>query len=148
MAEIIRDVHDLFHPIAQEKGVMLVPRIPDHVHVQGDLHGLQRMAVNLVENAIKYTPSGGTVTISLKEEHGDMLFAVQDTGIGISERDLPHIFRRRYRCETSRSESGFGLGLSLALAVARAHGGDITATSRPGEGSTFTVSIPKIPHSS
>ena len=103
---------------------------------------IQRMLSNLLDNAIKYTPSGGQVTISLSEKDGRILVSVQDTGCGISPGDLPRIFERFYRCDQSRSKPGIGLGLSLAWAIARAHGGDITATSMSGQGSTFTVTLP------
>ena len=145
IAGIVQGALELFDPIAQEKGVTLISQVPDSVTIPGDIHGLQRMIVNLLENAIKYTPSGGTVTTSIRDNNGHIVIVVHDTGIGISETDLPHIFERLYRCDASRSQPGFGLGLSLSLAVAQAHGGDITATSRPGEGSMFTVSLPRTP---
>jgi two-component system sensor histidine kinase BaeS len=97
--------------------------------------------VNLLDNAIKYTPAGGSVSVTLQDENDPIDIVVHDTGIGISEEDLPLIFSRLYRCDSSRSQPGFGLGLSLALAVARAHGGNITAASQPGRGSTFTVTL-------
>ena len=104
---------------------------------------VQRMLSNLMDNAIKYTSSGGKVTISASEKDAQVLVSVQDTGCGISPGDLPRIFERFYRCDQSRSKPGIGLGLSLARAIARAHGGDITATSIPGQGSTFTVTLPR-----
>ena len=105
---------------------------------------IQRMLANLLDNAIKYTPSGGTVTVSVSEnEKKDLVATVRDTGIGISESDLPRIFERFYRCDQSRSKPGIGLGLSLARAIARAHQGEITVTSRLNQGSTFTITLPK-----
>ena len=83
------------------------------------------------------------VTVLSHIENDIIRIVFQDTGIGISEVDIPHIFKRLYRCDRSRSQQGFGLGLSLALAVARAHLGDITATSQLGKGSTFTVILPR-----
>jgi signal transduction histidine kinase len=77
------------------------------------------------------------------DEKGLSILSINDTGIGISDDDLPHIFKRLYRCDTSRSQPGFGLGLSLALAIARAHGGDIVASSQLGKGSQFTVTLPQ-----
>jgi len=82
-----------------------------------------------------------SVTVSQDRDHASI--AVQDTGIGISARDLPRIFERFYRCDQSRSRAGVGLGLSLARAIARAHGGDIAVASMPERGSTFTVTLPK-----
>ena len=102
------------------------------------------MVANLLDNAIKYTPLGGTVGVSVSGKDGEtVVISVKDTGIGISSEDLPRIFERFYRCDQSRSEAGTGLGLSLARAIAKAHGGDIAVASRPGEGSAFTVTIPK-----
>jgi signal transduction histidine kinase len=101
------------------------------------------MIINLLENAIKYTPAGGMVTVLAHVKDDVIRIIFQDTGIGISEEDMPHIFERLYRCDKSRSQQGFGLGLSLAIAVAHAHFGDITVTSQRGKGSTFTVILPK-----
>ena len=139
LSQIIRDAFELFSPLAEEKGVRLLNHVPDRLETMGDAAGLQRMIINLLENAIKYTPAGGMVTVSSFVENGRIKIAFSDTGIGIAEEDIPHIFKRLYRCDRSRSQQGFGLGLSLALAVAHAHGGDITVVSRPGKGSTFTV---------
>lgn len=143
MAGVVQNACELFRPIAKDKSVTLISRIPSSVPISGNIHGLQRMVVNILENAIKYTPTKGTVTISLDDLNGQIVITFHDTGIGISEEDLPHIFRRLYRCEPSRSQPGFGLGLSLALAIARAHGGNITVTSVLGKGSTFKVILPR-----
>jgi signal transduction histidine kinase len=111
---------------------------------------IQRILANHLDNAIKYTPSGGAVKVSLSEKDSrEALVTVHDPGIGIPADDLPHIFERFYRCDHSRSQPGTGLGLSLARALARAHQGDITVTSTPGQGSTFTLTLPKtrVPYS-
>ncbi len=141
LTQVIGEALDLFRPTAEEKGIHLVSQVPDRVPIRGDIHGLQRIIVNLLDNAIKYTPTGGTVSVSLQDENDHIDLVVHDTGIGISEKDLPLIFNRLYRCDSSRSQPGFGLGLSLALAIARAHGGTITATSHLGRGSAFTVTL-------
>ena len=104
---------------------------------------LKQAVSNIIDNAVKYTPATGAVEISVFDEKERVMIAVRDTGIGISEPDLPRIFERFYRCDQSRSQAGTGLGLSLARAVARAHGGDITVVSSPGIGSTFTIVLPK-----
>jgi signal transduction histidine kinase len=143
LSQIIKDAFELFSPIAKEKGIQYLNNFPNNVSLTGDSYGLQRMVINLLENAIKYTPAGGRVTVSSNIVENIIRIVFQDTGIGISEKDLPHIFERLYRCDRSRSQHGFGLGLSLALAVARSHYGDITVASQLGKGSTFTVIFPR-----
>ena len=143
MAAVIRNALDLFQAIAEDKGVTLDADIPEHCILYGDIRMIQRLVANLLDNAIKYTPSSGRVSLSLACGDGQMAtFSVADSGVGISARDLPHIFERFYRCDQSRSEAGTGLGLSLARTIAEAHGGRIDVESTPGQGSVFTVRLP------
>lgn len=143
ISRVIQDAFELFTPVAEEKGIQFELDVADGVILMGDFQGLQRMIINLMENALKYTAAGGRVTVLLNNENDHVIIVLHDTGIGIADVDLPHIFKRLYRCDRSRSQDGFGLGLSLALAVARAHGGDIQVTSDLGKGSTFTVTLPR-----
>ena len=143
LAGLVRQACDLFEPSAEDKGVTLGCNVPVRSLLVGDSRMIQRMLSNLLDNAIKYTPSGGTVTVSVSEDDTQVIISVKDTGCGISPSDLPRVFERFYRSDQSRSQSGIGLGLSLARAIARAHGGEITATSTPNQGSTFTVMLPK-----
>ena len=106
---------------------------------------IQRAVSNLLDNALKYTPQGGTVTASVEGEPDQVVLSVNDTGPGISDHDLPHVFDRFFRGDRSRSLPGTGLGLNLTLAIARAHGGDVKVTSVPGQGSTFTMTLPRSP---
>jgi signal transduction histidine kinase len=146
ITDLIRDACELFEPIAEDKGVSLSCGVSDGCAVFGDTRMIQRMFANLLDNAIRYTPPGGAVSVSVQgDKRPHVAVSVRDTGVGISPDDLPHIFERFYRCDQSRSQAGIGLGLSLARAVAQAHGGDITVTSSPNEGSTFTVRLPKSP---
>jgi two-component system sensor histidine kinase BaeS len=112
----------------------------------GDEGRLRQLFLNLVTNAIKYTPKGGRVELSLSRRLDGIAFAVRDTGVGISAADLPHIFERFWRADRSRSrasaQSGFGLGLPIGSWIAHAHGGTLTAASKLGKGSTFTVTLP------
>ena len=102
-----------------------------------------QVASILLDNAVKYTPSGGSVTVRVEEYDGSVALAVSDTGVGISEDQLPRIFERFHRADPSRSEGGVGLGLSIARQIAESHGGQIRAQSTPGTGSTFTLLLPK-----
>jgi len=92
-----------------------------------------------VDNAIKYTPAGGEVRLSLYREQGWVRVAVSDTGMGIPLEDLPHIFERFYRTDKARRRGGTGLGLSIAKWIAEAHGGHLSVESEVGKGSVFTV---------
>jgi len=142
VTRMVRDACELFQPVAEDKGVSLVVDIGTDVKVRGVLQGLQRMLANLIDNALNYTPSPGTVTVSVSRDERLSIIAVKDTGIGISEEELPHIFRRFYRCDRSRSRPGTGLGLTLVEAIVHAHRGQIGVTSTPNVGTTFTVTLP------
>ena len=147
LTALVRKACELFEPAAEDKGVNLACSVPNGSRLVGDTRMIQRMLSNLLDNAIKYTPSGGSVSIFLLENDGQVAVSIRDTGIGLLPSDLPRIFERFYRCDQSRSQAGIGLGLSLARAVARAHGGDITVVSTPNQGSTFTVTLQKSPPS-
>ena len=144
LAGVIQEACRLFEPTAEDKGITLSCDVTEGNRFIGDSRMIQRMLSNLLDNAIKYSLPGGSVAISIAESDAQVAVSIRDTGIGISSNDLPHIFERFYRCDQSRSQTGIGLGLSLARAIARAHGGDITATSAPNEGSTFTIILPKL----
>jgi heavy metal sensor kinase len=143
MAGVVEDACELFQPLAEDKGISVVTEVVTSSFVNGDTQRLQRLVANLLDNAIKYTESEGTIRVSLDGDEAQVLLSVKDTGEGISGDDLANIFERFYRCDPSRSKAGVGLGLSLVMAIVRSHGGDVAVTSYPGKGSTFTVSLPR-----
>lgn len=118
----------------------------ESVTIPGDAYKLRRLLSNLIDNAIKYTPDGGTITLSLRHEGGQARLDVADTGIGIPPEQIPHIFNRFYRIDKARARAtgGSGLGLAIVKAIAQQHGGHVSVESEPGRGSTFTVWLPLI----
>jgi signal transduction histidine kinase len=120
----------------------------DQVPMIGDQDRLKQVIVNLVANAIQYTPSGGQIKLALRKDNSQALLTVSDTGPGIPAADLPHIFERFYRAERSRKRNesgGFGLGLSIASWIVRRHSGSIEVESQEGKGTKFTVRLPLTP---
>ncbi len=138
---LITEACELFRPVADKKQIDLAVNLPETMFFCGDIRKMQRVVTNILENAIKYTPEQGTVTVSAVAQNGQIQITVEDSGIGISENDLPHIFKRFYRCDRSRSQGGVGLGLSLAMAFAKSMQGKIKVDSSVGMGSIFTVSF-------
>ncbi len=129
--------------IAQDKVVVRLGA-EDQALVLGDADRLRQLLLNLIDNALKYTPAGGEVTLTLRRNAGWVQVGVVDTGIGIGPKDLPHIFERHYRADPSRGGSaGHGLGLAIAQWIAKAHGGRIEVRSELGKGSTFTLWLPE-----
>jgi heavy metal sensor kinase len=126
-----------------DKGIDLQLNILNDASVSGDEAMLKRLFSNVLDNAIKYTPEGGKITVLLCREGKDAVIHITDTGIGIPKPDLPHIFDRFYRVDKARSraEGGSGLGLSICKQITEVHGGSISAESEVGRGSTFTVKL-------
>jgi signal transduction histidine kinase len=144
LSQVVSDACNLFFPLAEERDIDLIWDVPDNCFITGDIRMIQRMISNLLDNAIKYTLSDGTVNVNLNVDNEEsLIIAIKDTGIGISESDIPLIFDRFYQVDPSRAQTGSGLGLSLAKAIALAHSGDITVVSRSDEGSTFFIHLPK-----
>ncbi len=143
MGCVVKDAYELFLPVAEDKGIRLAIDTPEEgVATRGDVARLQRVVANLLDNSIKYTPAGGEVLVSAHGTPDEVRIEVSDSGVGMDPAHLPHIFERFYRVDRSRSTPGSGLGLSLARAIVRAHGGEITVRSQPGQGSFFTVILP------
>ncbi|BCO09501.1 two-component sensor histidine kinase [Desulfolithobacter dissulfuricans] len=144
LAQVVGLAADLYQPAAEENGIQLILHAPSEtITVSGNLHALQRLLANLLDNAIKFTPAGGKITISLTTEADKALLSVSDSGPGISSGDLERIFDRFYRADTSRSTPGNGLGLALVKTIVKAHHGTITVRSQAGAGSCFVVTLPR-----
>lgn len=147
LANVIEDLRPQIESLtnaAQQEVSFYLPG--EELEIMGDEASLHQLCLILIDNASKYTPAGGSIWISLAEENGTAVLTVRDTGIGISEEQLPHIFDRFWRADKirSRETGGAGLGLSIARVIAGQHGAKISAESKLGSGSTFTVRIPLI----
>ena len=142
LAEVVREIQVM----AREKDIALQLEITEPAVVLGDADRLKQVFINLASNAVKYTPKGGEVVLSLETEPRWTVCRVQDNGPGIPSEDLPHVFERFYRADKARSRGkGFGLGLSIAYWIVKHHGGKIKAASETGKGTTFTVRLPRLP---
>ena len=133
-------------PLARERGIELECSVKDSVEVSGDSFKLAQVIYNVIDNAIKYTPRGGSVRVDLFRQGKKAVIRISDTGIGIPAEDLPHIFDRFYRVDKARSREtgGTGLGLSIVKQIVLMHDGDITASSVENEGTTFTIELPAL----
>jgi len=133
-------------PQAERKGLRLLAHdAPGLPSLSADAERLERAILNLLDNAIKFTPAGGTVEASVAPCPEGVLITVRDTGPGIEREDLPRIFERFYKADRSRQSGGAGLGLAIARHIVEAHGGRIWAESQPGLGATFSILLPAGP---
>ena len=130
--------------LGQEFRQTLTTEIADSCEMFADPGKLAQVCYNIIENAIKYTPDGGTITVTLHRMGRDAVLEISDTGVGIPAEDLPHVFDRFYRVDKARSRDtgGTGLGLSIVQQIVRLHAGSVTVSSEPGKGTTFTVQLP------
>ncbi len=147
---IVEEVRETGELLAEESGVRVdVATPPEPMVVSVDATRIRQLILNLLTNAVKYTPPGGTVRMQLGAADGRVILSVADTGIGIAPGDLPHIFDRFWRADSARTRTGerpgAGLGLAISKWIAEAHGGRIDVVSRPGRGTTFTVTLPREP---
>lgn len=142
LVEIVRKSGELYTAIAEDQGVVLsVETPPASVLYSAHKPKIQQLVGNLLENALKFTPQGGMVRLVLEEDDASIRLVVSDTGCGIAEKDLPHVFQRFYRADTSRNLPGNGLGLALVQTIVTSYGGQVTCSSRLGEGSSFVVTF-------
>jgi len=145
VGDLVATIVDLYLYGAEEKGLTLETRVPHELIIYADAVRLRQALSNLVDNAVKYTPEGGRITIEAYEDAENVRMMVKDTGPGIPAADMPRIFDRLYRGDKSRSQRGLGLGLCLVKAIAEAHRGKIEVQNATGQGTVFTLSLPRSP---
>jgi two-component system OmpR family sensor kinase len=148
LRELVADVAETAGILGEEAGVTAGHTMPETpVCLAVDRHRIREMLLNIVTNATKYTPRGGSIVLALEENEDAVTFTVRDTGIGIAAGDLPHIFERFWRADPARSRTGdrpgVGLGLAIAKWIVEAHGGSIMVQSRPARGTMFIIRLPK-----
>lgn len=144
LAALCERVHESMNAAADEKRIQLAVEAPEGLFVNGDAGALERVRLNLVENAIRYSPAGESVTLCAAHQDGEAVLSVSDTGPGIGAEHLPHLFERFYRVDKARAREhgGAGLGLAIVEALVKAHGGWVAVSSVVGRGTTFTVRLP------
>jgi signal transduction histidine kinase len=142
LADLVTDLVDQHQIPAEAEGVRLSATVPANCTLSADRIQIERLLSNLLGNAIKYTPAGGSVKVSLIPGFDHVKLIVEDTGVGISPTHLPHIFDRFYRVPSADAEKGLGLGLSFVAWIAKAHGGAVTVESTLKEGTRFMVLLP------
>ncbi len=144
LQKLLKAIEEDTRILAEPKQIVVQSELSEPVRIEGDPERLQQLLLNLAENAVKYTPSGGTVTLSLQQLNGTAVLRVSDTGIGIPAKDRGRIFERFYRGDRDQTgdAGGSGLGLSIAQWIAEAHQGTLTVESRLKKGSTFVVTLP------
>jgi signal transduction histidine kinase len=143
LCQMLREVIELYQYVAEEKKIAIDAGFPVPCEAPVDRTRMRQAFANLLDNAIKYTPEGGKIEVSARLESDEVVATFKDTGIGIPADEQDKIWSRLYRGDKSRSQRGLGLGLSLVKAIVEAHGGKVTVSSRPNEGSEFTVRLPK-----
>ncbi|HWO74072.1 MAG TPA: HAMP domain-containing sensor histidine kinase, partial [Dehalococcoidia bacterium] len=142
-AQLLADAVERLRPQAERGGLRLTADIPPDLG-QANIDGarIERAVLNLLNNAIKFTPPGGRVTLRARREDGQLVVEVRDTGIGIAETDLPRVFERFYKADQARAGGGSGLGLALVKHAVEAHGGSVEVESELDKGSVFRFCVP------
>ena len=144
LTELTEDACELFSPVAENKHIAMTVECEPNCKISGNKQNLQRMIANILDNALKYTPAKGKVSVDLRHDKDSFHITITDNGMGIPETEQVRIFDRYYRCDQSRSHNGCGLGLSFARAVAHAHGGTISLTSEQNIKTAFKITLPSV----
>jgi signal transduction histidine kinase len=142
--DLVADAVEHMRAVAEAKGLTLQCDHPEACPIRGDADHLRRLHFNLLDNAIKFTPAGGTIRVTVDRSDGEARVVVQDAGIGIPAEHLPHLFQRFYRVDPARGgeADGIGLGLAICRSIAEAHGGHIRIDSIVGQGTRATLAVP------
>lgn len=141
----LRKIVMSINPVAQAKGIEILLEVKGNPVIKGNQDRFSQMMMNLIENAVKYSKEGKSISVSAEENQENIIVSVKDEGIGIEEKEIPRLFERFYRVDKSRSKDmgGTGLGLSIVKHIASLFDAQIKVTSEPGKGTTFTVAFPK-----
>ncbi|MBU0991111.1 MAG: HAMP domain-containing histidine kinase [Proteobacteria bacterium] len=142
LSSVLKSAVLLFEPIAEDRNIEIALDVPETLMIIGEKQMLQRMVANIIDNSLKYSFEGGQIAITGQKMGDAIVLIFKDTGMGIAEEHLPHIFKRFYRCDKSRSLPGTGLGLSLVYAIVHAHEGDITVKNHQAGGIILTITFP------
>lgn len=148
LPNIVRETAEALGPLADERGVTLRVEVAEAVpQIAADADRIRQVVQNLVENALRFTPSGGTVRVIIRDTPDAVHCLIVDTGVGIRPEDLPQVFEHFYRADPSRDRrsGGTGLGLAIVKSLIEAHGGTVTVQSQVGKGTTFDLSLPHAP---
>ena len=146
LSELVSGLAMSQEALIESSGLSLLTDIEDDIYIEGDRDLIHQAVVNLVSNAVRYTPEGGSISVELRRDNGYASVSVADTGVGIAEKDLKKVFSRFWRADTARSNSGgLGIGLALVREVVDQHRGTVSVDSTLGEGSTFTLNLPLSP---
>jgi OmpR-family two-component system manganese-sensing sensor histidine kinase len=145
LSTLVEDLVVLYQPQAQASGITLNSAVAPDLQLWGDRDQLTRALTNLIQNALQYTPAGGEVSVNAQTDYQHIQITVKDTGIGISPEHLPRVFERFWRADAARThdQGGSGLGLAITQAIVQQHGGTITVSSQPQQGSCFKVQLPR-----
>jgi two-component system, OmpR family, phosphate regulon sensor histidine kinase PhoR len=143
LTEIVGEASDIIAALGEVRNVSVHCSAEPGIALRGDPTRLKQVVLNLGDNAVKYTPAGGQVSIRLEAAHGHAILRITDTGIGISEEHLPRLFDRLFRTESAgRRADGTGVGLAIVKRIVEVHRGTVKVQSRVSSGSTFTVTLP------
>jgi len=142
LLSLIDDMVELYSYSAEDKGITITREPGESIPIFADLNRIRQVIANLLDNAIKYTPAEGSITVSAGRQGQAAVVTIRDTGPGVPTQDLPHIWDRLFRGDQSRSQPGLGLGLVMVRAIVQAHGGHVGVESKPGHGASFVVHLP------